>query len=68
MKLNNPLDLKKEIALKGYNLRGYSLKIGISHSYLSQILNNKKNPSPKVAKKISEGLDKDIRIFFTYDG
>lgn len=57
--------IKREIAIKGYSYRSFSRKIGISHSYLSQILNRKKMPSAPVAKKISEGLGINIEDFFS---
>lgn len=53
------------IAKKGYTIRGFSKVIGISHSYLSQILNTKQLPSAATANKISKGLEKKIEdIFF----
>lgn len=57
--------IKREIAMKGYSYRSFSKEIGISHSYLSQIINKKKLPSAPVAKKISEGLDFNIQDFFS---
>lgn len=53
------------IALEGKSVRSFSKEIAISHSYLTQILNGKKNPSPTVASKISEGLNKKIDDVFT---
>jgi len=58
---------KLEIAKAGYTLRGYSRVIGISHSYLSQILNQKRNPSPAIASKISAGLHEEVDAFFLID-
>ncbi|OKL37601.1 helix-turn-helix domain-containing protein [Domibacillus mangrovi] len=54
-----------EIARKGKSLRGFSKEIGISQSYLSQVLNGKRNPSASVAYKIAKGLMLEVEdIFF----
>ncbi|MGE8037940.1 helix-turn-helix domain-containing protein [Lysinibacillus sp. NPDC093692] len=55
---------KLSIALKGYTIRGFSRYVGISHSFLSQILNGKRKPSAVVAKKIADGLDVRIEDIF----
>lgn len=62
--IKNPEKVKVKIATKGYGLRGFSRVIGVSHSYLSQILNGHKNPSATVASKIAKGLDEDILSLF----
>jgi len=65
----NEKAVKKRIALKGYSVRGFSKRINISHSYLSQILNGNRCPSPSIAKKIADGLNEDIEdIFFIKNG
>lgn len=64
VKLKDAEFIKVKIAEAGYSLRGYSKKIGISHSYLSQLLNMKSNPSPTIALKISDGLQKKMSDFF----
>ncbi|MBB3868702.1 helix-turn-helix transcriptional regulator [Caldifermentibacillus hisashii] len=50
---------------KGFSQRQFSKKIGISEAYLHQIINQKKNPSPAVAKKITEHLELDFDDIFT---
>jgi len=54
---------------QGYSLRQFSDKVGISQSYLSQILSKKRNPSPNVAYKIAEGLNMKVTdiFFIQYD-
>lgn len=57
------------IAENGKSLREFANYIDISHSYLSQILNERRNPSPTVAYKIAKGLDLNIKdIFFSNNG
>ncbi|PIC71148.1 transcriptional regulator [Sporosarcina sp. P16b] len=56
--------VKLKIATKGYGIRSFSGKIGISHSYLSQILNEHKKPSATVASKIAKGLDEEVLDLF----
>lgn len=62
--LKEPKKIKIFIALKGFTIRSFSLKIGISHSFLSQILNSQRKASPKTAKKIADGLNKDMNEIF----
>lgn len=64
IQLKNPNELRFQIALNGFSLRSFSKEIGISHSFLSQIINQKKKPSATTAKKISNGLEKNIEYFF----
>jgi len=60
---------KKNIALKGYSIRGFSKRIKVSYSYLSQILSGNRYPSPSIAKKIADGLNEDIEdVFFIKNG
>lgn len=59
--------LKKAMFLKGYNLSDLSNKTGVGISYLSQIINHKKTPSPKLAKKIADVLDVDIEDIFEFE-
>lgn len=55
------------IAERGKSLRAYSKEIGISHVYLSQVLNERRNPSPTVAHKISSGLGLKIEDLFIFE-
>lgn len=63
-KIKNSQEVKLLIALRGLNLRRFAQEIGISHSFLSQIINGKRNPSAVVAKKIAVGLGKEIEDIF----
>ncbi|MDY0410127.1 helix-turn-helix transcriptional regulator [Virgibacillus soli] len=62
--LKDGLETRIFIAEKGRSMRGFAKDIGISHAYLSQILNKKRNPSPAVAHKIACGLEKEIEDIF----
>ena len=55
--LINSNALKKAMFLKGLNLSDLAIKTKVSTTYLSQIINGKKIPSPKLAKKIANVLD-----------
>lgn len=67
--LKDPIKTRLLIAETGKSLRSFSRKISISHSYLSQILNGKRNPSPTVAYKIAKGLNLKIEdVFFIKNG
>lgn len=50
MVLINLNSFKKAMFLKGYNLSDLSIETGVGISYLSQIMNGRKAPSPKLAK------------------
>lgn len=63
--LKNPEELRNLISLQGETVRSFSKNNGISYGYLSQILNGKE-PSPKVAKKISDGVGKSIDDIFLF--
>ncbi|UXS59870.1 helix-turn-helix transcriptional regulator [Staphylococcus ureilyticus] len=58
---------KKLMFIKGFNVSSFAEKIGVGVSYLSQILNGKKSPSPKLAKKIAETLEVEIEDLFSFE-
>lgn len=60
----NTHDLRLLIAQEGKSIRNFAENIGISHSYLSQILNMQQDPSPVVAKKIADGLNLNLSEIF----
>ncbi|ATQ50754.1 helix-turn-helix domain-containing protein [Staphylococcus epidermidis] len=63
----NTVNLKKVMFLKGYNISELANELGIGVSYLSQILNNRKTPSPKLAKKIANTLSVEIQDIFDFE-
>lgn len=63
----NTVNLKKVMFLKGYNISELANELGIGVSYLSQILNNKKTLSPKLAKKIANTLSVEIQDIFDFE-
>ncbi|MEB7831015.1 MULTISPECIES: helix-turn-helix domain-containing protein [Staphylococcus] len=58
---------KRAMFIKGFNLSDLAKETGVGISYLSQIINGKKIPSPKLAKKISDSLNIDIKELFTFE-
>lgn len=62
--LKKPNELQILIALMGKSVRGFSEEIGVSHSFLSQVINGKRFPSATTAGKIARGLNKKIDDFF----
>lgn len=66
IQLKDPISTRVLIAKNGLTIRGLSNKIGVSHSYLSQIFNGTKKPSATVAGKISKGLNKKIEEIFLF--
>lgn len=65
--LINSNALKKAMFLKGLNISELAIKTEVSTTYLSQIINHKKTPSPKLAKKIANVLDVDIEDIFEFE-
>lgn len=63
----NESSVKKAMFLKGYNLSDLSNETGVGVSYLSQIINGKKIPSPKLAKKMSEVLQVSVNELFIFE-
>lgn len=63
----NEASVKKAMFLKGYNFSDLSNEIGVGVSYLSQIINGKKIPSPKLAKKMSEVLQVSVNELFIFE-
>ncbi|MBN6754437.1 MULTISPECIES: helix-turn-helix transcriptional regulator [Staphylococcus] len=58
---------KKLMFIKGFNVTSFAEEVGVGVSYLSQILNGKKTPSPKLAKKIAETLEVEIEEVFSFE-
>ncbi|MDW4220622.1 helix-turn-helix transcriptional regulator [Staphylococcus saprophyticus] len=59
--------VKKEMFKKGLNLTTFSEEVNCTVSYLSQILNRKRIPSSKLAKKIAEVLEVEVEELFIFD-
>ncbi|MCA1202400.1 helix-turn-helix domain-containing protein [Priestia flexa] len=49
---------------KGFSQRQFSKNIGMSEAYLHQIIRQKKNPSPAIAKKITDQLELEFQDIF----
>lgn len=65
--LANTRKFKKAMFLKGFNLSDLSRETGVGISYLSQIINGKKIPSPKLAKKMAEVLQVEVNELFEFE-
>lgn len=59
--------IKKAMFIKGLNLSDLSRETEVGISYLSQIVNGKKVPSPKLAKKIADALEVEIEDIFEFE-
>ncbi|MDA5388578.1 helix-turn-helix transcriptional regulator [Loigolactobacillus backii] len=62
--IKNTLVIKRKIAMLGMNQTEFSLKIGISKSFMSQILSKRRNCSPKIAIKIADELGQNMNDIF----
>ncbi|HCU7621167.1 helix-turn-helix domain-containing protein [Staphylococcus aureus] len=65
--LANTRKFKETMFLKGFNLSDLSRETGVGISYLSQIINGKKIPSPKLAKKMAEVLQVEVNELFEFE-
>ncbi|HEJ7005417.1 TPA: helix-turn-helix transcriptional regulator [Staphylococcus aureus] len=65
--LANIRKFKEGMFLKGFNLSDLSRETGVGISYLSQIINGKKIPSPKLAKKMAEVLQVEVNELFEFE-
>ncbi|WP_077701941.1 helix-turn-helix domain-containing protein [Virgibacillus dokdonensis] len=57
-------ELRAILIEEGYSQREFSRLTGLSENYFNQIINHKKNPSPAVAKKISQQLGLEFNDVF----
>lgn len=58
--------LKELMFLKGHNLSTLADEVGISISYMSQIINGKRTPSAMLATKISKEFGISVEELFTF--
>ncbi|HEI5850449.1 TPA: helix-turn-helix transcriptional regulator [Staphylococcus aureus] len=65
--LANTRKFKEAMFLKGFNLSDLSRETGVGISYLSQIINGKKIPSPKLSKKMAEVLQVEVNELFEFE-
>ncbi|PKE16728.1 helix-turn-helix transcriptional regulator [Macrococcoides caseolyticum] len=67
MVVANKSEIKILLIRKGLTVTDLSKKIHSDLPYLSQVLNGKRNPSPKLAKRIADALDVEITDIFTIE-
>ena len=58
---------KLDIIKLGVNMRQFANRLDIGKSYLSNILQGKKNPSPALAKRIADEIGKPIQEVFDFE-
>jgi DNA-binding XRE family transcriptional regulator len=68
IKLKNPVELKKMLILNGLTQTDFAKIIEVTLPYFNQIINEERNPSPKIAKKIVEELALNFEDIFFIDG
>lgn len=59
----DPISIIRENMI-GKSLRSYALELGISAAYLSDVLNDKREPGPKILDAL--GLERETRVTHTY--
>lgn len=65
IKVKNLNKLRKNILIQGLTVKEFAKETEINYGYLISILNGKRTPSPKLAKRISQKLNKNVDdIFF----
>lgn len=57
-------ELRAILIEEGYSQREFSRLTGLSENYFNQIINHKRNPSPAIAKKISQQLGLEFNDVF----
>lgn len=58
-------DFNKRLISLGHSQRSFAKEVGVSVPHFNQIINGNRNPSPKIAKKICDGMGTGFdEIFF----
>ena len=65
--IKDGVQLMREIALCGLSQSQFADAVGISACYLNQLVNGERKPSPSMAKRIAEGLGKDMQELFVVE-
>lgn len=56
IKIKDLNDFSKRVMISGFSQRSFAEHINVSNAMINQIFNEKRNPSAKIAKKITDGL------------
>lgn len=67
IKLKDSRDFNEMLLINGHSQRSFARKIEISEPYMNQIATGERNPGPKTAKKICEGLGAEFGAIFFID-
>ena len=62
--IKDTAETKRAIYESGINFEQFADKVGMNVSYLSQVLNRRVSVSIKMARRIAEALDVEIRDVF----
>lgn len=69
LKVKDSANVQSCIALQGDTLKTFSNKVDVTHQFLSAVIRGKSHPSPLLAKRIAENLNRTIEdIFFIDNG
>lgn len=60
-------EVRKLMLRNGLNVSALAEKVEVGISYMSQVINGKRNPSPKLAKRIADTLGVEITDIFTIE-
>ena len=63
----NESAIRKELYKKGLYITGFSNVLGISVNYTNLIINNRRSPSPKLAKKMADVLEVEVSDIFIFE-
>lgn len=66
IKVKNLNKLRKNILIQGLTVKEFAKETEINYGYLISILNGKRTPSPKLAKRISQKLNKNVDDIFLF--
>ena len=58
---------KLDVIKLGMNMRQFAERLEIGQSYLSNILQGKRSPSPALAKRIADEIRKPIQEVFDFE-
>jgi len=64
LKIKDSNQIYRDLSLNGYSLKSLSKKVDVTEQYLSSVFKGKRSPSPLLAKRISNELNKEIRDYF----
>jgi transcriptional regulator with XRE-family HTH domain len=64
IELKDPAEFQRLLLLKGFSQRSFAEELALSAAYFNQIVNERRRPSAKVAKKIADRLEVEFDTIF----